>query len=85
MYLLRDDATLTPFNRKIYVLNPKHVNILKDSYLRKEYAFQEVFYDNAKEVFSNAFSTIVLSVYEKLESPETLTNMDLQVLTDFIM
>ena len=32
VYFLREDATLTPFNRKIHVLNPKQVNKFKESY-----------------------------------------------------
>ena len=32
VYFLREDATLAPFNRKIFVLNPKQVNKFKESY-----------------------------------------------------
>lgn len=32
VYFLREDATLLPFNRKIFVLNPKQVNKFKEAY-----------------------------------------------------
>ena len=32
VYFLREDATLVPFNRKIFVLNPKQVNKFKEAY-----------------------------------------------------
>ena len=32
VYFLREDVTLAPFNRKIFVLNPKQVNKFKESY-----------------------------------------------------
>ena len=32
VYFLREDISLVPFNRKIYVLNPKQVNKFKESY-----------------------------------------------------
>ena len=32
VYFLREDATLLPFNRKIFVLNPKQVSKFKESY-----------------------------------------------------
>ena len=32
VYFLREDGSLTPYNRKIHVLNPKQVNKFKESY-----------------------------------------------------
>lgn len=32
VYFLREDATLVPFHRKIYVLNPRQVNKFKEAY-----------------------------------------------------
>ncbi len=32
VYFLREDATLVPFHRKIFVLNPKQVNKFKEAY-----------------------------------------------------
>lgn len=38
-----------------------------------------------EKVFSDTFSTTALAVYEEFDSAETLANMDLQQLTDFII
>ena len=38
-----------------------------------------------EKVFSDTFSTTALAVYESFESAETLANMDLHQLTEFIM
>ena len=32
VYFLREDATLLPFDRKIFVLNPRQVSKFKESY-----------------------------------------------------
>ena len=38
-----------------------------------------------EKVFSDAFSTTALAVYDEFESAEALANMDLHELTDFII
>ena len=66
-----------------------HVSSCSESCQRKaaihECAVQEVFYYDAGEVFSDAFSTTALAVYDEFESAEALANMDLHELTDFII
>ena len=138
---LREDGSLTQFNRKIHVLNPKQVAKFKLSYndlpkndyvdsfviadcLRFGRINKEVYLDDYRykalqnltrarffavqnlvkekqrflnylfkkystmaqeKVFSDTFSTTALAVYEEFESAETLAEMDLQQLTDFII
>ena len=38
-----------------------------------------------EKVFSNTFSTSALAVYEEFDSAETLADMDLQQLTEFLI
>ena len=138
---LREDGSLTPYNKKIHVLNPKQVNKFKLSYndlpkndyvdsfviadcLRFGRINKEVYLDDYRyaalknltrarffavqnltrekqrfmnqlfkkystmaqeKVFSDTFSTTALAVYESFESAETLANMDLHQLTEFII
>ena len=138
---LREDGSLTPYNKKIHVLNPKQVNKFKLSYndlpkndyvdsfviadclrfgrINKEvylgdyryaalknltrarfFAVQNLTREKQRfmnqlfkkystmaqeKVFSDTFSTTALAVYESFESAETLANMDLHQLTEFII
>ena len=138
---LREDGSLSSYNKRIHVLNPKQVNKFKQAYndlpkndyvdsfviadcLRFGRINKEVYLDDYRykalqnltrarffavqnlvkekqrflnylfkkystmaqeKVFSNTFSTSALAVYEEFDSAETLADMDLQQLTEFLI
>lgn len=60
-------------------------NLVKEKQRFLNYLFKKYSTMAQEKVFSDTFSTTALAVYEEFESAETLANMDLQQLTDFIM
>ena len=141
VWFLREDGSLSSYNKRIHVLNPKQVNKFKQAYndlpkndyvdsfviadcLRFGRINKEVYLDDYRykalqnltrarffavqnlvkekqrflnylfkkystmaqeKVFSNTFSTSALAVYEEFDSAETLADMDLQQLTEFLI
>ena len=141
VWFLREDGSLSSYNKRIHVLNPKQVNKFKQAYndlpkndyvdsfviadcLRFGRINKEVYLDDYRykalqnltrarffavqnlvkekqrflnylfkkystmaqeKVFSNTFSTSAWAVYEEFDSAETLADMDLQQLTEFLI
>lgn len=60
-------------------------NLVKEKQRFLNYLFKKYSTMAQEKVFSNTFSTSALAVYEEFDSAETLANMDLQQLTDFLI
>ena len=60
-------------------------NLVKEKQRFLNYLFKKYSTMAQEKVFSDAFSTSALAVYEEFDSAETLANMDLQQLTDFLI
>ena len=60
-------------------------NLVKEKQRFLNYLFKKYSTMAQEKVFSDTFSTSALAVYEEFDSAETLANMDLQQLTDFLI
>ena len=60
-------------------------NLAKEKQRFLNYLFKKYSTMAQEKVFSDTFSTSALAVYEEFDSAETLANMDLQQLTDFLI
>ena len=60
-------------------------NLAKEKKRFLNYLFKKYSTMAQEKVFSDTFSTSALAVYEEFDSAETLANMDLQQLTDFLI
>lgn len=60
-------------------------NLIKEKQRFMNVLFKKYSTMTQEKVFSDTFSATALAVYDEFESAETLANMDLQELTDFIM